>query len=218
VEVGREALYHATVAQPGDRELRAALAYTEGQLHRIDGEARKLRRQNAEAQRELSAAVTSFQKAADLDTDWVDPFLGLMRTYIYGLDDIERGTEALASAERRGYIRSDRDTAQLADGHRVRAESLVRAARAVTGMSQEPQYFSQAAKEYRQALSLYSSIPSFGDSVKNLRAIQRSLDAVEERLGALPSFTDSESGAPVPSPASPLSPSSPESPPSPGAP
>jgi hypothetical protein len=85
-------------------------------------------------------------------------------------------------------------------------------------MSQEPQYFSQAAKEYRQALSLYSSIPSFGDSVKNLRAIQRALDAVEERLGALPASTDSDSGSPAPSPASPPSPSSPESPSSPGAP
>ena len=124
----------------------------------------------------------------------------------------------MANAERRGYSHSDRDTALLADGHRVRAEALVRAARAVSGMSQERQYFTQAASEYRQALDLYASVPAFGDSVKSMRNIQRALNAVEERVDSLaPAASDPSSPSPA-SPPSPLSPPSPGSPAPPGAP
>ena len=45
--------------------LRAALHYCEGHLHRINGEALKMRREEADAQRELTDAVASFRQAAE---------------------------------------------------------------------------------------------------------------------------------------------------------
>ena len=56
------------------------------------------------------------------------------------------------------------------------------------------QYFTQAAQEYRQAIDFYSTIPSFGDSVRSLRAAQRALNAVEERIASLENDSRSSSG------------------------
>ena len=99
---------------PTTRQLRAALRYCEGHLHRIDGEARKARRLNAEAQHEFAEAVAAFREAAELAPNWPDPFLGLARTFIYGLDDVDRGADALKQAQRAGYTPGERETAQLA--------------------------------------------------------------------------------------------------------
>ena len=108
-----------------------------------------------------------------------------MRTFIYGLDDVERGDDALEQAKRRGYIPGDRETAQLAEGHRVRAETLVRSARALSGMAQELQYLNRAADEYRKALEFYSQVPAFVDASRQLRTAQRALVSTEQRIAAL---------------------------------
>jgi hypothetical protein len=178
-------LAHALATRRDDRQLRAALRYCEGHLHRIDGEARKARKLPAEAQREFADALVAFREAADLRQDWPDPYLGLMRTFIYGLDDVERGADALEQAKRRGYASGDRETAQLAEGHRVRAETLVRSARKLSGMVQELQYLNRAAEEYRQALELYSQVPTLGDVSRQLRTAQRGLASTEARITAL---------------------------------
>ena len=178
----RGVLARALAARGGDLRLRAALRYCEGHLHRIDGEARKARKLPAEAQREFADALVAFREAADLRQDWPDPYLGLMRTFIYGLDDVERGADALEQAKRRGYTSGDRETAQLAEGHRVRAETLVRSARALSGMAQELQYLNRAADEYRQALDLYSQVPTLGDASRQLRTAQRGLASTEQRI------------------------------------
>ena len=102
--------------------LKAALRYCDGHLHRINGEARLGKKLTAEAKQEFAEAVAAFREAAELRADWPDPFLGLMRTFIYGLDDVDRGADALKQAQRLGYQQSDRETAQLADGYRARAE------------------------------------------------------------------------------------------------
>jgi predicted Ser/Thr protein kinase len=177
-------LARALAARGDDHQLRAALRYCEGHLHRIDGEARKARKLPAEAQREFADALVAFREAADLRQDWPDPYLGLMRTFIYGLDDVERGADALEQAKRRGYTSGDRETAQLAEGHRVRAETLVRSARALSGMAQELQYLNRAADEYRQALDLYSQVPTV-DASRQLRTAQRGLASTERRIAAL---------------------------------
>jgi len=163
----------------------------------------------------------AFREAADLRQDWPDPYLGLMRTFIYGLDDVERGADALEQAKRRGYASGDRETAQLAEGHRVRAETLVRSARKLSGMAQELQYLNRAVDEYRQALELYSQVPTVGDASRQVRTAQRGLASTERRIAALnaaadaaarPAPPESESGSQPPSsyptPASPLEASS----------
>jgi serine/threonine protein kinase len=185
----REVLVRAVSANPDDRQLKGSLRYCDGHLHRINGEARKGRKQIAEAQREFTGAVTAFREAAELRPNWPDPFLGLMRTFIYGLEDVDRGADALKQAQRFGYTAGDRETAQLADGYRSRAETLARAARTFSGMAQEQESLTRAAEAYRQALDLYSRVLGFAGVSRSMRAAQRGLTQVEQRIADLPHGT-----------------------------
>ena len=101
--MAREALARVLAVNPDDRQLKGALRYCDGHLHRINGEARKAHKQDAEAQHEFTDAVSAFREAAELRPNWPDPFLGLMRTFIYGLEDVDRGADALKQAQRLGY-------------------------------------------------------------------------------------------------------------------
>ena len=56
-----------------------------------------------------------------------------MRTFIVRLEDVDRGADALAQAQRLGYTAGDRETAQLADGYRARGDTLARTARTLCG-------------------------------------------------------------------------------------
>ena len=179
----RDALARAIpVARGDDRELRAAFLYCDGHLHRINGEAHTRRHEDVAAQRELTEAVASFREAADLRGDWPDPFLGLARTFIYGLEDIDRGADALSQAQRRGYTPTDRETGQLADGYRSRGNNLVRSARELSGMPQESDYLTRAIEGYQRALTLYTQASSLPTAPMNIRATQRALDQAQRRL------------------------------------
>jgi len=184
-KMAREALAQALAVHPDDRQLKGALRYCDGHLHRINGEARKTHKQDAGAQHEFTEAVSSFREAAELRPDWPDPFLGLMRTFIYGLEDVDRGADALTQAQRLGYTPGNRETVQLADGYRARALALARTARTLSGMAMEQEYLTRSADAYRQAIALYSKVLGYVDVPKNLRAAQRGLDYVEQRKGEL---------------------------------
>jgi tetratricopeptide (TPR) repeat protein len=181
----RDALRRAVSVAPRNRRARAALRYCEGHLHRIDGEARKSRRQALSARREFTDAVAAFREAAELRPEWPDPFLGLMRTFIYGLEDIDRGADALAQAQRHGYAPGDRETTQLADGYRARGDNSARTARQLADLPQEQEHLERAAAAYRQAITLYARVPSYGDGAAILRRTHRSLLLVEDRLAEI---------------------------------
>jgi tetratricopeptide (TPR) repeat protein len=181
----RDLLARAVAAEPRNNQLRAALRYCDGHLHRINGEARKARRELSEARRELTDAVAAFREAAELRPGWPDPFLGLMRTFIYGLEDVDRGVDALKQAEREGYTANERETAQLGDGYRTRGNTLFRNARELVGMPQEREYLTRAAEAYRQALELYTKASNFTNVTSSIRLAQRSLSQVERRLDEL---------------------------------
>ena len=184
-KAARDLLARALTVAPGNRTLRAALRYCEGHLHRINGEARKTRRELPEAQRELTAAVASFREAAELRPGWPDPFLGLTRTFVYGLEDVDRGADALKQAQRNGHTPNEREIAQLADGYRLRGNGLVRNARDLNDMPQEREFLTQAAESYRDALELYGRAASFANVSTNIRLAQRALNQVEQRLEEL---------------------------------
>jgi tetratricopeptide (TPR) repeat protein len=196
-----------TITGNDDPQLRAALRYCEGHLHRINGEARKARREFADAQRELTAAVAAFREAAELRPGWPDPFLGLARTFIYGFEDVDRSADALYHALRNGYTQGDRETAQLADGYRTRGNTLVRNARELSGMPQERDYLMRAVEAYRQALTLYSRASNFASVPANTRLTQRSLSQVEQRLKELSQATTEPNGPIDAGPSVPESPS-----------
>ena len=180
--MARDGLAHAASVRPNDARVLSSLRYCEGHLHRIDGEARKARHQTAEAQHEFTDAVAAFREAAELRPNWPDPFLGLMRTFIYGLEDVNRGADALQQAQRLGYTAGDRETVQLADGYRARGDTFARTARTVAGMPQEQEYLTRAAEAYRQSIDQYSRALAFGDVPRSLRLAQRSLRQVEQRI------------------------------------
>ena len=184
-KTARDALMRAVALAPRDKSLRAALSYCEGHLFRINGEAANARGEKSQAQHQFTEAIVAFREAVALRADWPDPFLGLARTFIYGMEDVDRGAEALAEAEKRGHHPGERETTQLADGYRVKGETLARTAQSLKGMPQERDYLSRAADAFREALTRYSSIPGVGNTAASLRETQRRLDRVELRLNEL---------------------------------
>lgn len=191
-------LQQALTLAPRDRRLRAALRYCEGHIHRIDGQAEKQRRRTAAASQHFTEALAAFREAADLRPGWPDPFLGLARTYIYGLEDVERAAEAMREAVRHGYTIGDRETAQFGDGYRVRGDNLRQTARQLARMPQEDEYLERAASAYREALARYEKIPGFAGVATNLRRTRRALDDLERRRAeiAAAKFEESIRGAP----------------------
>ncbi|RPJ60381.1 MAG: hypothetical protein EHM24_27245 [Acidobacteria bacterium] len=165
---------------PGDRVAAARLRYCEGHLQRIDGETRKRRKQPAV--QPLHVAVQKFEEASRLDSRWPDPYLGLARTYIYGLDDLDRAIAALHEAEDRGYRPGNRELVQLADGYRSRAERMRRDAAGVRGLEQEKDYLEKALEDYRQSFDLYRKAMGFGEVSAAMRQVQSRMDEVAKRL------------------------------------
>jgi serine/threonine protein kinase len=180
-KMAREAFKQALAVNPDDAELKGALRYCEGHLHRINGEALKTHKKNAEAQHEFTEAVSAFREAAELRPAWPDPFLGLMRTFIYGFEDVDRGADALKQAQRLGYTAGERETVQLADGYRSRALVFARMARTVSGMAAQQDYLARSEEAYRQAIDLYSRALGYADARRRLRTAQRGLEQVEQR-------------------------------------
>jgi serine/threonine protein kinase len=178
-KMAREAFRQALAVNPDDAELKGALRYCEGHLHRINGEARKTRKQTAEAQHEFTEAVSAFREAAELRPEWPDPFLGLMRTFVYGFEDVDRGSDALNQAERLGYAVRDRDTVALADGYRAQALAFARTARTLNGTAGEQDYLTRSVDTYRRAIALYAKVPGNADAPRGLRAAQHGLEQVE---------------------------------------
>jgi hypothetical protein len=183
--MAREALAQALTVNPTDTLLKGALRYCDGHLHRINGEARKTHKRNVEAQHEFTEAVSAFREAAELRPAWPDPFLGLMRTFIYGLEDVDRGADALKQAQREGFVAGEREHVQVADGYRSRAMAFAHTARTVSGMAVEQEYLGRSADAYRQAIDLYSKALGYADAPRSLRAAQRGLEQVAQRQGEL---------------------------------
>jgi len=180
-QIAQRSLQQALILAPGNTTLRSSLRYCEGHLHRIAGEADKVRHRTATASQHFTEAVSAFREAAELRRNWPDPFLGLARVFIYGLEDVDRASDALKQAEKLGYTMGDRETAQLADGYRARGDSLWQTARQLAGMPQESEYLQRAGDAYHQAQQLYERIPGFPGVATNLRRTQRSLDLINER-------------------------------------
>ena len=184
-KAARDALRRAVALAPRSTELRAALRYCEGHLHRINGEASKERGQEAPAQQEFADALVAFREAAELRPRWPDPFLGLARTFIYGLEDVDRGADALAQAEKFGHQPSERETTQLADGYRARGETLARTAQTLRGMPQERDFLNRAGEAFREALKRYTAVSGFGNAALSIRYTQTRIDRIGQRLDEL---------------------------------
>ena len=189
-EQARDALNHAWSRNRSNRSRQAALRYCEGQLRRIDGEARtaELRaasdkgdsRTAAEkgqaAERELAAAVTAFREAAELRPNWPDPFLGLMRTFV-AQEDIERAADALTQAQKFGYAADRRDWFYLAEGYVVRGARYAAV--------KELDSLTRAADAYARAIELYGRASGYRNSAQRLRDAQRQKQLIDTEIQAV---------------------------------
>jgi hypothetical protein len=187
-KAAREALYRAATISPRDNAIRAALRYCDGHLSRINGEANKARGQDTQAQQQFTEAVVAFREAASLRPGWPDPFLGLARTFIYGIEDVDRGADALAQAEKNGHAPSEREKTQLADGYRARGDALARTAATLKGMPQELDYLSRASAAYNEALTRYTAIAGYANTAASIRDTQKRLDRVDQRIAELSKY------------------------------
>lgn len=181
----RANLFLASALAPGDSQIKAALRYCEGHLHRINGEATRRRGQATQATQQFTEAVNAFREAADLRNDWPDPYLGLARTFIYGLDDIDRAAEALRHAQERGYKTGDREIAQLADGYRSRGDSLAKTAQELRDLPQEPEYLRRAIDAYHESQKLSEQIPAFPGVAGQMRRMRNAIEQIQDRLADL---------------------------------
>jgi eukaryotic-like serine/threonine-protein kinase len=186
----RDALTHAWRRNRSNRSGQAALRYCEGQLHRIDGEARtaelraaadkgdtrKAAEKGPAAQRELAAAVTAFREAAELRPNWPDPFLGLMRTFV-AQEDIERAADALAQAQSYGYAADRRDWFYLAEGYVVRGAKYAAV--------KELDSLTRAADAYTRAIELYGKASGYRNSAQRLRDAQRQKQLIDDDIQIL---------------------------------
>jgi tetratricopeptide (TPR) repeat protein len=180
----RSNLQQALGTSPFDRRLKAALRYCEGHLHRIAGEAARRRREESAANH-FTEAVIAFREAAELRPGWPDPFLGLARTFIYGIDDLDRAAEALNEAKRLGFTSGERESAQLADGYSARGATLAQTARELVDLPLESEYLRRAVAAHREALALYERISSYPGAARNIRRVRRAIEQIEARLAEL---------------------------------
>lgn len=195
-KAARAALARAAALAPNDRRLRAALRYCDGHLLRINGEASKARKQTAAAQQQFTDALVAFREAVSLREQWPDPYLGLARTYVYGLEDVDRGVEALAQAAKLGHPPGIREATQLADGYRARGEALARTAPTLEALPQERDYLERAREALTEALDRYMAIADGSAVAASIRDTQRLLNRVELRLAELTGAEGAEGDSP----------------------
>jgi tetratricopeptide (TPR) repeat protein len=174
-------LGNAVRLDPGNAALLSRLRYCEGQLSRIDGEARVRSGQRQEADRHLHDAVARFEEAAKLDRSWPDPWLGLLRTYVVGLEELDKAVTALNEAERRGHRGGRREFTLLGEAYAARGE---REARECVKVPSERtcSCLERSAESFRQAVSWFDRVQGSPDTS---RALQRAHGGLAVAVGRL---------------------------------
>ena len=171
-----EALDFATMVKPGDRDVASRRAYVQGQLARLAGPNRNPRE-----------AIRWFREAARLDPRSFDPYLGLATVFTYDMHDVEGLTEAIAQAERRGYKRGGRESAEFGDLYTILADQERIAARQLTGQEKIEQ-LQRAAADYTKCIEYFDGLRLF-NSETNLRTCRKRLAEVQAQLPPPPPET-----------------------------
>jgi hypothetical protein len=173
-EAARANAARALQLLPGDRTIRGKLRICEAHVDRIRGTAKR----DGDL---LQSARVKFQEAADLLPRSPDPQLGLAWLYAYALPDAAKTEEALRVADEHGHRWGKRETAELADAYRARAERAVREAENTMGLPEEEKFLASAQKDLERARDLYQSIAPFGSSTASLRKVYDNLDLIGRR-------------------------------------
>jgi len=163
----KRSMSRAMQLDPANRKSAAMYEYADGHILRIN--------------RKGMDAVAAFQRAASFQPGWPDPYLGLARTYIYYLSDMERGTQALDRAQQLGHSFGKREYAMLGEAHRNRGLQAWDNANKVRDTDQEKEFLKKARDDFNDALKAYMQIAPWGNSTTQILSVQDSLAKVEQR-------------------------------------
>jgi hypothetical protein len=160
-------LSHAVQLDSSDRRSAAMLEYANGHILRIN--------------RKSLDAVGAFQRAASLQPKWPDPYLGMARTYIWNLGDLDRGAQALERAQQMGQVLGKRELSMMADVYKARGQQAWDNANLVRGTDREKDLLKKAREEFNNALRIYLQISPWGDSTAQILTVQDSLAEIDQR-------------------------------------
>lgn len=178
----RDHLEAALELEHRDPQVRAKLYYAQAHDDRIEARTAWNRRDRTEAQQLWDRAIFGFERAAEVDESWPDPYLGLARIYAYEVFDLDKLEQALRAALGRGYSWVDREKAQLADAHRTEASRQIAAADELSGERRERELLLDARRHLELAIAMYEQILDFGNAKTNRDLAQAALDELEPRL------------------------------------
>jgi hypothetical protein len=145
----------------GDASVKAKLLYCEGHTKMLEG----LKTKSKDRLRE---AKDRFTEAANLQTNWADPYFGLALTYAYGFKNTKETTKNFDKADKLGWNLKDCPFAVAAAADRLREEADLFIKNGKTA---------DACDYWMQSNNLYQQIKTFGASKTYITANQQMYDA-----------------------------------------
>jgi serine/threonine-protein kinase len=176
-----DALRWALEFSPHDSRLLAKELVCDAHLTRVT--AQKQPRGGQLAHQTYLTAIGKFRRAAELDTKSFDPYLGISRVEVYGLENVDEAGAAIAEAQQRGYRPGQRERAQVGDGYLQRAEKSRKLARTLSG-EQRRRELEKAGADYGRCIESFDPIVGFARAAQNLEFCKRRLEAVGRELTA----------------------------------
>jgi serine/threonine protein kinase len=167
----REDLSRAIELDPGDKTLHGKIRLIDGHLARLRGTAEQDPRLLEDARQDFQAATLALKKSPD-------PWLGLAPLYIYSLHDLAHGEAAIRQASRLGYATGKRETAELADLYRYRAERVMTLGDHANTKSEASRYYRMAAPDLTRARRLYESVVPWDGSADSLKRVNDSIHRI----------------------------------------
>ena len=165
-EQASQCLDLAIEVSPSSATVAGKRAYVRGQLARIAD-------RNDEA-------IRLFRDASRLIPDQPDPYLGLATVFAYVTHDLDGFTQAIADAERRGYVSGRRVRVWAGDLHLKLGERAETEAKRLSGAERLEQ-LERAAADYGKCIEYFDGLRLF-NSDRNLRTCRRHLADVSKQL------------------------------------
>jgi hypothetical protein len=98
--------------------------------------------------------------------------------YIYSLHDLPHGEAAIRQANRLGYATGKRETEELADLYRYRAERTITLGDQASTRSDAAHYYRLASPDLTRARRLYESILPWDGAADSLKRVNDSIHRI----------------------------------------
>ena len=173
----RAQVARALELDPHNRSVHGTLRLIDGQLERIRGTARHDPRMVEQSRQDFEQSARELNRSPD-------PWLGLARLYIYSLHDVDAGESALKESEKRGHDIGKRETSEIADGYRYRADQEVRLGDRSNPDDAE-RYYDMARNDIAHSRQLYESLMPWPNVASNLKKLDEMLFHISESAAKL---------------------------------